>query len=210
MSLEFIEDGHRYLLDGEEIPSVSEILRFAASEVYKDPDKFQMDQAADRGTRVHKACEELDRTGRCECDGDIEGYVKAYQRFLTENEVEWLWVEEPIYSDNGDPYAGTLDRAGYINGDSAIVDIKSTSKITKKHMVLYSAQLYAYKNGKSPTKGYYKAQKYRAVLQLKQDGTYKLIKADEGDMTFLACRVLHHEFEKTKRRKNGRTEKRSE
>ena len=117
MALEFIEKTHTYLLDGEEVPSVSEIIRFAEREVYKEPNKFQMDQAADRGTRVHKACEELDRKGICTVDGDIEGYVNAYAKFLADNKVEWSMIEQMVL---GQGYAGTIDRAGTINNKKVI------------------------------------------------------------------------------------------
>ena len=87
MSLEFNKKGRIYTYNGQEVPSVSEIIRFAATEVYGQTDEVLMDIAAERGTRVHKACEELDRTGKCECDGDIEGYVRAYQKFLFEHKA---------------------------------------------------------------------------------------------------------------------------
>lgn len=199
MSLEFIEDGHRYLLGEKEIPSVSEIIRFMAREVYGEADKFAMDQAADRGTRVHRAAEEIDRTGRCECDSDIAGYVNAYAKFLSEHQVEWIDIEKPVYNE-ASWYAGTLDRAGYIDGKPVILDIKTTKKITGKNKLLYAAQLTAYR---AAYDGHDDSDLF--ILQLKDDGTYKLIKLEEKSTLFISCLLLHKEFEKTKRRKtNGR------
>ena len=205
MALEFIEKDHRYLLDGEEIPSVSEIIRFAEREVYKEPSKFQMDQAADRGRRVHKACEELDKTGACECDGDIAGYVKAYAKFKAEHDVSWMYIEEPVIGLKN-RYAGTLDRAGRMDNKNVILDIKTTGTITGKHKILYKLQLTMYGAARiAATDLYLPDDSEYYVLQLKDDGTYKLISL-EGDSTLaVCCLLLHEEFEKTKRRKkNGR------
>ena len=200
MALEFIEKTHTYLLDGEEVPSVSEIIRFAEREVYKEPNKFQMDQAADRGTRVHKACEELDRTGSCECDGDIAGYVNAYAKFLADNKVEWDMIEQPVIGLGG-RYAGTLDRLGKLNDKKVILDIKTTRTITGKHKVLYGAQMSMYAAARTPDNKGLPDDADLYILQLKDDGTYKLIKLKFDPGLVSCCLYLHESFEKTKRRK---------
>lgn len=202
MNLEFIEDGHRYLLDGEEVPSVSEIIRFAEREVYQEPNKFQMDQAADRGKRVHRAAEELDRNGTCECDTDIAGYVRAYAKFREENKPEWDMIEQPVIGLNG-RYAGTLDRAGKIKGKKVILDIKTTRVITGKHKILYRAQLSFYAAAKTPEGEYIPNDAEAYILQLKDDGTYKLIKVEFDPGLVSSCLYLHETFAKTKRRKKN-------
>ena len=194
MSLEFIEKGHKYLWDGEEVPSVSEIIRFLTREVYQEPDKVLMDTAADRGTRVHKATEELDRFGTTSCDGDIDGYVSAYVKFHEEHDVEWSLIEQPFYN-AACGYAGTLDRAGMLDGKPVIVDIKTTKTISAKHKLLYGTQLTAYKYAWD----YVTPDLY--VLQLKDDGTYKLIKVENQMTELAACLALQSAFAKTKRRK---------
>jgi len=202
MSLEFIEDGHRYLCNEKEIPSVSEILRFMAREVYGEADKFAMDQAADRGTRVHRAAEEIDRTGRCECDSDIARYVNAYAKFLSEHQVEWRMIEQPVCNEEF-WYAGTIDRYGVVNGEPALLDIKTTKKISKKHKLLYETQLTLYYWTFCQIKNY-EIKPY--ILQVCDDGNYKLIKAEYQGVLADACLKLHRAFEKTKRRgkTNGR------
>ena len=67
----FYDEGHEYQVDGERVPSVSEVLRFISREVYGDVNQYTLDNAADRGTRIHKACELLDKYGKVECDEDI-------------------------------------------------------------------------------------------------------------------------------------------
>ena len=46
-SLVFYEKNHRYTVDGEDVPSVSEITRFISRELYSDVVQFALDNAAD-------------------------------------------------------------------------------------------------------------------------------------------------------------------
>lgn len=52
--LVFYDADHRYTVDGQEVPSVSELTRFITREVYEDTPKLAMDNAAVRGTRIHR------------------------------------------------------------------------------------------------------------------------------------------------------------
>lgn len=47
----FYNDTHSYQIDGETLPSVTEILRFISREIYADATSWKLDNAADRGTR---------------------------------------------------------------------------------------------------------------------------------------------------------------
>ena len=200
MELEFLEDGHIYRLGEKEIPSVSEIIRFMAREIYQDTDKFAMDKAADRGTRVHRAAEEIDRTGKCECDSDISGYVNAYAQFLSEHSVQWEMIEESRLGPD-DEYAGTIDRYGILDGESVLLDIKTTKKISKKHKLLYETQLTLYSWTFDMLD--YPTNIKLVILKLNEDGTYKLIPAEDKGELACACLDLHKAFEKTKRRKRN-------
>ena len=192
--LEFIPDSHEYILDGKRIPSVSEILRFAFYEVYGTEKDKAMDRAADRGVRIHRACEEIDRLGATDCDGNILQYVSAYVQFLKDHDVDWKYIEKPICNESG-MFAGTLDRFGVVDGKTTLLDIKSTKSITGKHKLLYSTQLAAYGSCLSEYIDQF------CILQLKPDGTYKLIKVEPNSAAWCSCLMLHTEFEKTKRKK---------
>lgn len=200
--LEFDAKTHTYTLDGRQIPSVSEIIRFAHREVYEDPNPTLMDIAADRGTRVHRACQELDESGTTEADEDIAGYINAYIKFREEHEVHWSGIEEMIHGDTaGGEFAGTLDRWGTLDGKKVILDIKTSSKIMKKHQLLYAMQMTAYWLGLMcyPTE----LPDELVILHLKSDGTYKLIYVDKKVEEFYACLLLHNAFSATKRKKKG-------
>ena len=202
--LEFDAKTHTYTLDGRQIPSVSEIIRFMHNEIYKGTDKAVMDIAADKGTRVHAACQELDESGTTECDPDIEFYVRAYIQFCKDHRCKWKGIEKIVYGDTEyGEFAGTLDRYGLIDGESTILDIKTTSQITKKHELLYAIQMTGYWMGlmSEPCD----LPRKFAILQLKKDGTYKLIYVDKKQEEFNACLRMHYSVAETyKRKKRGK------
>lgn len=189
--LKFYDETHQYEIDGIVVPGVSQIIRFLSREVYGDVSKYLMENAADRGTRVHEACESLDRTGEVECDADIAPYVEAYAKFLQEHEVKWLMIEAPLYNPEL-MYAGTIDRYGYVDDTLVLVDIKSSSSVNTR---LITAQLNAYE--KLPEKAPEKLYK----LHLRNDGTYVYRPIPKDDSTFMACLALHRAMETRKRRK---------
>ena len=197
MSLEFEPKNHVYKLDGKELPSVSEITRFISRELYKEADQTAIDIAADRGTRVHRACEEIDRTGFTECDTDIMQYVSAYVKFLKEHDVKWEMIEQPVYS-RQHWVAGTVDRLGLVDGKMTLLDIKTTKRISGQHKIQYSAQLTLYSEMVD------KAEAKLYLLQLKDDGSYKLIDIEPNWHVVWACESLHHEFEMTKQKSKRR------
>ena len=164
-NLIFYDQGHIYKLDGETIPSVSELTRFISREIYGTVSQYTLDNAASRGTKVHKLCEALDKYGEIECPEDISGYVKAYVAFLREHKPEWKYIEKPIYHTTR-LYAGTIDRYGTISGKRALVDIKTSHKIQKP---LYTAGQNLYRMAlREPVDAIY-------ILHLKPDGKYKLV-----------------------------------
>ena len=70
-NLVFFDQSHTYEVDGEPVPSVSEVTRFLSREIYGDITQFQLDNAAERGTAVHKALEVLDKYSEVEAAEDI-------------------------------------------------------------------------------------------------------------------------------------------
>ncbi len=191
--LMFFDDKHEYRVGEEVLPSVSEILRFITREMYDNIKQYTLDQAADRGKRVHAATENLDRYGEVKVDVDIQPYVEAYIKWSREYNPQWSRIEYACYHPEM-MYAGTLDRYGTIRGEQYIVDIKTTSTL---HTNRETAQLNAYQklaeaNGLKVDK--------RAILQLKKDGTFKFKPIDEDDSLFMACYTIHKATEKKRRK----------
>lgn len=195
--LKFYDEGHVYEYDGVVIPSVSELLRFLSREVYGDIDKFTLDHAAERGTAVHAATEELDKTGSVEVPDDCAGYIEAYARFRKEHKADWLYIEKPI-AHPGFLFAGTIDRAGEVDGTPAILDIKTTATVKKS---LVKAQLNGYKL-LTETIGFKPVKLF--CLQLLKTGKYRLYEATIDNTEFMACLNLHRAM--TRKHKRGKIE----
>lgn len=190
MATLFLDDElHRYELDGKEVPSVSRILRFLRQDVYADIRQDILDDAAKRGTSVHEACETLDKSGTVDIDDGIEGYVRAYVRFLREHNCEWSAIESPI-ANRKFWYAGKPDRVGIVDEKLSIVDIKAQSSI---HKTLVKAQLNAYKLCFEDVESLF-------CLQLMRDGKYRLYDVSIDASEFMSCLVLHNALSKKHRR----------
>ncbi len=196
----FYDDTHRYTVDGEDVPSVSELTRFLARELYQDAPQFAIDSAAQRGTKIHKATEALDKFGSVEIEDDLAPYLKAYVQFVKEHTPEWEKIEWAVCNEK--LYAGTLDRYGVMNGKKIILDIKTTGTITGMHKVLYSAGQNLYRLAvlkENPVDELW-------ILQLKKDGTYKLIQLDVNEDLARACITLHEAIRKTKRKRRAKND----
>lgn len=187
----FEESTHTYTVDGQVLPSVTEICRFLSYDVAVGANTVMRDYAADRGTRIHEACTLYDFEGDdAEVDGDIVGYVQAYAAFKRDyNITDWMYYEKPLGSvELG--YAGTPDRIGFIDGRLTIVDLKSGTKINKHNL---ECQLNGYGTlAKSPLDLNIEQ---LWGLQLKKDGTYRVISVPIRLLFFRDCFHLHQFLE---------------
>ena len=191
--LQFFDRGHIYMLDGERIPCVSDLCRFLHREIYKDAPLWQLEAAADRGTKVHAATEALDKAGRAEIEDDYLPYLEAYALFRKEHDVQWELIEHPDYHPvHG--YAGTIDRYGTVDGYRTLVDLKTTYTVYKP---LCSASLNLYR---LILEARQTAVERLLIVHLKKDGTYKLIKFDFDDAVPMALLTLHNVLKKKRRK----------
>lgn len=193
--LQFFDRGHVYMLDGERLPCVSDLCRFLHREIYRDAPLWQLEAAADRGTKVHAATEVLDKTGRAEIEDDYLPYLEAYALFRKEHDVQWELIEHPDYHPSH-RYAGTIDRYGLVDGFKTLLDIKTTYKVYKP---LCSASLNLYR---LILEARQKTVERLMILHLKKDGSYKLIKFEVDNSVPMALITLHTALQ-TRRRKNG-------
>lgn len=193
--LTFQESEHIYMLDGEQLPCVSDLCRFLHREIYKDAPKWQMEAAAQRGTAVHAAAQALDSAGTAEIPEEyLLPYLLAYKAFLRDYKPSWDFIEAPMYHPEL-RYAGTIDRFGAIAGYATLLDIKTTYTVHKPlcrgQLNLYRLMLIA--------KGYPVHRMY--ILHLKRDGTYKLIPIKTDEPLAYALITLHKALQKKRRRK---------
>lgn len=185
----FFEDSHEYLLDGVTVPSVTEILA-PLHRSYSKVNQSVLDYAANRGRAVHEVLENYDLGLELEANPEIEGYIRAYLDFEQVYKPRWTEVEKIVWS-VFHSYAGTLDRAGFLNGgEFAIVDIK-TSQPTKEALVSLCCQTAAYEiahHEQSP-----QPVNKRLGVFLKSDGSYRLVDCEEYERKnkFSGYNVFH-------------------
>lgn len=213
----FFDTGHQYVLNDEQIPSVSEISRFASREIYGDINQYTLDNAAKRGTNVHKSTEILDKYNEVECDPSIEDYIRGYIQFRRDYGIkEYVGIEKALASEKM-RFAGTLDRVVRIDksfatkfkeqtkvdisdqiGKLAIIDLKSSAVVQK---VLGAIQLNGYKilaeENKLGEIG------VLAICHLDKTSKYKIHNFEIDDTLFMSCYHLHKALEKKKRVKKG-------
>jgi len=135
-TIRFEEEGHKYFVsDGVmevEVPSATTILSATVfKNKYSGIPQFVMDKAAQFGNGVHKAIETKDYAEIA--DNDLQlGCILDYQDLLNDNNVEEVGHE--IITHYNLDYAGTCDLLIKVNGQLAIADIKTTSKLDKEYL----------------------------------------------------------------------------
>jgi hypothetical protein len=160
--LTFDEIEHRYYWQGKPVPGVTSVL--SALHNFDGVPEEILKPAQDRGTAVHLACEYDDKgiLDDASIDERISGYVQAWRQFRSDNATEWTHIEHQCFH-SVLRYAGTLDRAGTINGEKWLIDIKTS---VQSHPV-WGVQTAAYSNAANLT------DHKRGTIQLRSDGTYR-------------------------------------
>jgi len=185
------EERHVYMDGGVELPSVTTITRFCSmdSRTAAGANPFYRE----RGTLVHALCADYDYTGDEDSGTGVDGYLRAYYDFCRDYRPHWERVEQPV---GGTMYgvAGTIDRAGAVNGTSVIVDLKTSSKL---NVLAVTAQL----------TGYWVLTDMAAdalfALQLMKNGKYRFVPIAPDMELWQSCLTLHQKGEKACQKKSS-------
>lgn len=177
MIKEFDPDTHTYTIDGKIVPSVTDILFPVTGKGLLQVPPAMLQYKAALGTLAHEYCAEIDYG--CfdgECEPDVVGYLEGYQAFLRDYKPRWEFIEHPIYSANLG-YAGTLDRAGILDGKFTVCDLKTYASMGRAQKIALCAQANGY--GIALNEEYsVMPEQYIGVL-LKPTGTYTVYYAQE-------------------------------
>lgn len=198
-TLRFNADDHSYFLDGVRVPSVTQIM--APLHDFSAIPADVLQHASERGTAIHKAIE-LDLDNNLDEDSihaEVRPYLRAWRKFYVEWEPEVLASERRV-GHLGLRYAGTLDCLLRARGDLYYVDYKNTAALVPT----VGMQLKAYQEADKATEapaGYPTFEELstakRAMLWLRNDGTYKFIEQPDHDWAlFLALLSQHHTNQK--------------
>ena len=136
--VEYLEEEHIYLVNGIILPSITQIIKskFPIDETI--PEEV-LESARNRGNRVHKIIEVYETTGdELHCQ-ELDNYIKLKKR----NDFKVIDVEKIVVleMDNHPVACGRLDQLIEINGELAINDLKSTSKLDMQYLY-YQTNLY--------------------------------------------------------------------
>lgn len=178
-----------YRVHGQRVPSVTEVLELAGVRTLPDVPSSLLEHKRMIGAEVHDWCQMMDE-GMCGVDEiddpEVENYVRAYTRFLTDLGPTLVGAEQTVINDTY-RYAGTLDRrfrfgagAGEV---AALVDLKCGQPAPWTGLQLAGYEMCI----PEPHRRY--------ALWLRNDRTYRLIKYEEmtDKHDFLACvRVAHY------------------
>ena len=189
----FEEETHTYTLHREGfadiiLPSVTQIMEPLERKVYGDISSFTLDNAADRGTRLHRSVEQMLKYGFRNVDDDCVGYFDGFMKFLA-GHPDW----KPRFSEYrfyhpAFLYAGMCDLLFGTPEGTVLVDLKTTAQTHKK---MWGVQLAAYQQG---IEAFDKPLKIAAtmVLQVSADGNYILHGIKTDFSLFLACLQIYN------------------
>lgn len=182
----FTEEPHRYVYRGREYLSVTQVIREAGfGEDFSAVPADRMEFCQRRGRMVHLACRMLSE-GELDwstVDPRIEGYVRAYEKFLAECPGKVAAVEHRlVYPDMG--LAGTPDLVKFIGGRRALIDLKTGATKSAKWQTAGYAKLWA---AIYPSKPIYE----RYSLKLDKAGQYKLIPHEKTEDEVAFDMMLH-------------------
>ena len=106
--LEYIDESHTYIFDGEILPSITQILKIKFGKKYQNVDKSVLKRASEKGVIVHKAIEDYEING-IEDTSCKELY--NYKFLKKQFKFECIANEVPIvlFVDNKPVCAGRID-----------------------------------------------------------------------------------------------------
>lgn len=189
-TLEYFDETHTYLYEGLMLPSVSKILGTKYKNEYASVPPAVLNNAAQRGTAVHKAIENYNNSGY----DDGSEAVRNFKFLQKQYGFEVLDSELPLvlFKDDMPIACGRLDMTMLIDGQTGIADIKTVSTLNKEKIAY---QLNLYRIGLMQSYGV--DAKFLKIIHIR-DGIRKFIDSPVNEkMTWeLIEKFLEKEYEK--------------
>lgn len=138
-TLEYDDESHVYIYEGLILSSITQILQTKFGRKYDGVDTRIMTRAAEKGTEIHKAIENLCKTGEVEDYKEVRNFLflqKHYKFNVLDNEIPVV-----LFKDNIPIAAGRLDLVLEIDNELMLGDIKRTATLDKDYLG-YQLNLY--------------------------------------------------------------------
>lgn len=169
MAVEFNAERHEYTVDGQRVPSVTQVLRPLYDFSHVSPEVLAA--KGELGTAVHLACEldDADDLDEATVGESVRPYLDGYRLFKQHKATRVIATEQVVSHRLG--YAGKLDLITEFDDARWLVDWKTPLVISPAVALQTAAYVAALPPELAPPAG---MKQKRAALQLKNDGTYKL------------------------------------
>lgn len=147
MSFEFDRAAHSYTLDGQKLPSVTEILGLLTN--FDAIPWAVLENARKRGERVHQCINAWNRGAFAAVDfpDDVACYLDGWEAFMRDTGAVVIQSEQPLYH-KGLRYAGTPDCVLAWKNDKRLLipDVKVTWEVPPTVGAQVAAYAEAYKS----------------------------------------------------------------
>lgn len=138
--LEYIDETHTYIYDGEILPSITQVLKMKFGSKYNGISKEVLKRASERGSKIHKTIEDYEKQNIDDADSvELRNYKflkKTYKFECIDNEVPVV-----VFKDGKAVACGRLDLVLEENGEIGLADIKTTSTLDREYL-RYQLNLY--------------------------------------------------------------------
>lgn len=142
---DYQDQGHKYLCNGVEKPSVTKLVSYAVGDIYKSVPPQILQRKANYGTRIHQVIQDYVLGN----EQDAKDVINTLAEFVMITDgIEFTEVEKMVtYQDRFGGRFDLMDSNGYI------YDIKTTSKIHKENLE-WQLGFYYLASGKMKRKGF--------------------------------------------------------
>lgn len=145
-TLEYADDSHTYICDGEIVPSITQILKLKFGGKYDHVNRQTLQKASEKGTMVHEAIEKYCKYGYESDLPELRNFKflqRAYKFDVLCNEVPVIlsFDGKPVSAGRLDLVIEKIGEDGVLHGERGIADIKRTSTLDKEYLA-YQLNLY--------------------------------------------------------------------
>lgn len=148
MDLEYFKHKYGYEIEGMWLPRVTAITSAFPNHYTSNNSYFkeQIKNAADWGSLVHETIEHILKKEKVVVPKHISISIKAFKDWKKDNSLKINDVKdiERRVIDFEHGYAGTVDLIAELNGNSGVIDVKTTTTISRQHSLQTAAYMMAY------------------------------------------------------------------
>ena len=147
--LRYLKDSHKYIVDGYETASVTDIVKRTNPDLYKDVDKKYLNIGSRRGNALHDSIYYYESTGNKGFSDEFKSYLELKEEYNIKSLENELFVL--ICNTKNEPLcAGRLDMLYIKNDLLGILEFKRTYELYLDNV---SLQLNLYRYGFTQTYG---------------------------------------------------------